>query len=68
MDAESLKQPVPAIVYRLWRCEFGLAPDYRKVAYLWFPSGGSSIPELLADQCGWVPGDVCLSLGIAGTL
>lgn len=52
MDAESLKQCVPASVCCLWRCEFGLAPDHHTVAYLWFPSGGSSRPELSADQRG----------------
>lgn len=65
---KALKQPVPARICRTWRCEVGLALDQRKVASLWFPSGGSSRPELLADQCGWTPDDVCLSLGTVGRL
>lgn len=69
MDAEALKQSVPARVCQIWRrCEVELAPDQHKVACLWFPSGGSSRPELLADQHGWTPDDVCLSLGTVGTI
>lgn len=68
MDAEALKQSVPARVCQLWSCEVGLAPDQHQVACLWFPSGGSSRPELLADQRGWTPDDVCLSLGTVGTV
>lgn len=62
MDAGALKQSVPVRVCRISRFEIGLAPDQHKVACLWVSSGGSSRPELLADQRGWTPDDVCLSL------